>query len=142
LIAEKGWALAAKDISNAGILGTLAIMMENSGAGARVQVPAIPRPEGIAFLDWLVCFQSFSFILAVSPVHSDSVLSLFRSRSITAEIVGRVTKEPLVVLQSTGDEQTLFDFRREKITGIRFKPSYSGGAPTKHENTRASHCEE
>lgn len=132
-IAEKSWALAAKDISNAGILGTLAIMMENSGAGALVQVPAIPRPAGIAFPDWLVCFQSFSFILAVPPVHSDSVLSLFRSRNITAEIVGRVTKEPLVVLQEQGDEQVLFDFRREKITGIRFKPPCSGGAPAKDE---------
>jgi hypothetical protein len=133
LIAEKGWAQAAKDISNAGILGTLAIMMENSGAGALVQVPAIPRPEGIAFPDWLVCFQSFSFILAVPPVHTEAVLALFRSRNITAEIVGTVTKEPLVVLHDQGEQQPLFDFRREKITGIRFEPSGSGGAATKHE---------
>ncbi|MCU0580154.1 MAG: AIR synthase-related protein, partial [Desulfobacterota bacterium] len=131
--AEKGWAQAAKDISNAGILGTLAIMMENSGAGALVQVPAIPRPEGIAFPDWLVCFQSFSFILAVPPVHTEAVLALFRSRNITAEIVGTVTKEPLVVLHDQGEQQPLFDFRREKITGIRFEPSGSGGAATKHE---------
>jgi hypothetical protein len=133
LIAEKGWAQAAKDISNAGILGTLAIMMENSGAGARVQVAAIPRPEGIPFLDWLVCFQSFGFILAVPPAHTEAALALFRSRNITAEIVGTVTKAPLVVLQSQGDEQTLFDFRREKITGIRFKPSGPKGAPAKDE---------
>jgi hypothetical protein len=97
-------------------------MMENSGAGALVDVTAIPKPEGIELPDWLVCFQSFSFILAVPPAYSGSVLSLFRSRKITAEIVGRVTKEPLVVLQSQEDRQTLFDFRCEKITGIRFSP--------------------
>jgi hypothetical protein len=126
LIAEKGWALAAKDISNAGILGTLAIMMENSGAGALVDVMAIPRPAGIEFPDWLVCFQSFSFILAVPAARTETVLALFRSRHITAEIVGTVTKEPLVVLQARGEQQPLFDFRREKITGIRFKPACSG----------------
>jgi selenophosphate synthetase-related protein len=122
LIAERGWALAAKDISNAGILGTLAIMIENSGVGARVQVPAVPRPENVEFLDWLVCFQSFSFILAIPPVHSEAVLALFRSRKVTAEIIGQVVAEPLVVLQDRGAEQTLFDFRHEKITGIRYSP--------------------
>ena len=34
LIAEKGLAKAAKDVSNAGILGTISILIENSGKGA------------------------------------------------------------------------------------------------------------
>ena len=122
LIAEKGWALAAKDISNAGILGTLSIMMENSGMGARVNLAAVPRPEGMEFPEWLICFQSFSFILAVPPGYSGGVLALFRNRNITAEIVGRVTEEPAVLLQDGRQQEVLFDFSREKITGIRFSP--------------------
>jgi selenophosphate synthetase-related protein len=119
-IAEKGWVLAAKDVSNAGILGTLAIMMENSGRGAVVDLSAIPSPSGIDLLDWLVCFQSFGFILAVHPDHSPRVLKTFQDKGLTARRIGRVTSEVRVILQDAGQRQTLFDFEREFITGIRY----------------------
>ena len=120
LIAERGLAWAAKDISNAGILGTLSIMMENSGKGAVVDLTAIPAPPAIDLLDWLVCFQSFSFILAVAPANTEEVLSLFRERKLTAAPIGRVTREPRVILTDGREEKPLFDWEREKITGIRF----------------------
>ena len=44
-IAERELAFAAKDISNAGIVGTIAIMMENSGVGAGIDLGAIPKPR-------------------------------------------------------------------------------------------------
>jgi uncharacterized protein len=118
LIAERGLACAAKDISNAGILGTLSIMMENSGRGAVVDLNAIPIPAGLEWFDWLVCFQSFSFILAADPFQSGEVLKLFRERNITAQVIGRVTPERQVVIAAGGDHQVLFDFEKEKITGI------------------------
>jgi hypothetical protein len=118
LIAEGGLACAAKDISNAGILGTLAIMMENSGKGAWVDLTAIPAPGGLDWHDWLVCFQSFSFILAAAPSQTGEVLTIFRERNITAEIIGQVTSERKVVIAAGGDHQVLFDFEKEKITGI------------------------
>jgi len=120
LIAERGLAWAAKDISNAGILGTLSIMMENSGKGAVVDLTAIPAPPAIDWLDWLVCFQSFSFILAVAPGNTEEVLSLFRERNLTAAAIGKVTREPRVILTDGRGEEPLFDWEREKITGIRF----------------------
>ena len=118
LIAERGLALAAKDISNAGILGTLSIMMENSGKGALVDLTAIPSPVGLEWFEWLVCFQSFSFILAAAPSRTGDVLTIFRERNITAEIIGQVTSERKVVLAAGGENQVLFDFEKEKITGI------------------------
>jgi selenophosphate synthetase-related protein len=120
LIAERGLAWAAKDISNAGILGTLSIMMENSGKGAVVDLTAIPAPPTIDLLDWLVCFQSCSFILAVAPANTEEVLSLFRERNLTAAAIGKVTREPRVILSDGREEEPLFDWEREKITGIRF----------------------
>ena len=120
LIAERGLAWAAKDISNAGILGTLSIMMENSGKGAVVDLTAIPAPPAIDLLDWLVCFQSCSFILAVAPANTEEVLSLFRERNLTAAAIGKVTREPRVILTDGREEEPLFDWEREKITGIRF----------------------
>jgi uncharacterized protein len=123
LIAENGLSQAAKDVSNGGILGTLAIMMENSGKGADVVLDAIPRPESLDLPDWLLCFQSFGFILSVPPPNTPNVLSLFSERRIDAAVVGRVQNAPLVNLRLGGDSGVLFDFRRDVITGIRYDPS-------------------
>ncbi len=120
LIAEHGLAQAAKDVSNAGIIGTASIMMENSGRGAVIELMDIPRPEDLAPLDWLMSFQSYGFLLAVPPANSPKVLGLFRERALAAEVIGRVTAEPLVILESGGDRRTLFDLEQEAITGIRF----------------------
>ena len=79
---------------------------------------AIPVPAGLEWFDWLVCFQSFSFILAVDPFQTGEVLTIFRERNITAEVIGQVTSERKVVIAAGGDHQALFDFEKEKITGI------------------------
>ena len=118
LIAERELAHAAKDVSNAGLLGTLAIMMENSGKGARIRVEAIPCPAGLDFSDWTMSFQSYGFVLSVPPGLSGSVMDLFRERGIDAAVIGRVTEDTRVVLEMGGEDQTLFDFSSDKITGI------------------------
>lgn len=112
---------AAKDISNAGILGTLSIMMENSGKGAIIDLPLIPTPSKIDFLDWLVSFQSYGFILSISPDKSEEVISLFRHREITAAVIGKVVKEPTITVKNDSEAGILFDFNNDKITGIVYK---------------------
>lgn len=119
LIAESGAAAAAKDVSNAGILGTTAIMLENSGKGADIDLDEIPVPESLTLEQWLLCFQSFGFILSVPPGATDRVRSFFSERQITAAVIGIVRAEPVVNICSGGNSQTLFDFSRDIITGIR-----------------------
>jgi selenophosphate synthetase-related protein len=122
IIAEKEWAYACKDVSNAGLLGTLSIMMENSGRGADIDLDSIPCPVGLNISDWVTSFQSFGFILAVSPRFSQSVIDLFREREIDAAVVGVVTDGKKVRLTSGSVSQTLFDFSHDKITGITCHP--------------------
>jgi uncharacterized protein len=121
LIAEREWAYAAKDISNAGILGTIDIMMENSGQGAVIDLPSIPRPVGIDFIDWLLAFQSFGFILSVPREHSLEVCNLFQDRYVEAAVIGKVISSPQVVLQSGTKTEVLFNFQSDRITGIQVK---------------------
>jgi len=121
LIAEKELAQAAKDVSNAGILGTVSILMENSGKGAVVELPSIPKPPEIDLSDWLVCFQSFGFALSVPSINSKKVISLFRQREITAAVIGKVIDEPMITLRKGPESKVLFDFRKDKITGIGYK---------------------
>ena len=123
IIAERELAQAAKDVSNAGILGTVSIMMENSGKGALIELASIPNPAEIELPDWLVCFQSFGFVLSVPPKNSETVISLFREREITATIIGKVIDEPMITLRSGPESEVLFDFKKDKITGIIFSPN-------------------
>jgi len=122
LIAERELAHACKDVSNAGLLGTISIMMENSGKGAIVDLVSIPCPPELDLSDWLISFQSFGFILSVSPAFSQAVIDLFRERQIDAAIIGGVTDERKVTLRSGAESHTLFDFNQDKITGITYRP--------------------
>lgn len=122
LIAERKLAHACKDVSNAGLLGTISIMMENSGKGANVDLASIPCPPELDLSDWLISFQSFGFILSVSPAFSQAVIDLFRERQIDAAIIGSVTYERKVTLSSGAESHILFDFNQDKITGITYRP--------------------
>ncbi len=117
-LAEQELAHACKDVSNGGLLGTLAIMLENSGRGGEIDLEAIPKPEGVELMRWLTAFMSYGFVLAAPEDHAAEVCARFQERGVSAEVVGRVTQERQVVLTARQERQTLFDFEREIITGI------------------------
>ena len=58
---------AAKDVSMAGIAGTLGMLAEASGCGAVLDVAAVPRPDGATAGDWLTCFPGFAMLTADDP---------------------------------------------------------------------------
>jgi AIR synthase-related protein len=55
---------AAKDVSMAGIAGTLGMLAEASGCGAELEVARVPRPVGVGVADWLTCFPGFAMLTA------------------------------------------------------------------------------
>ncbi|WP_405922820.1 MSMEG_0567/sll0787 family protein [Streptomyces sp. NBC_00035] len=58
---------AAKDVSMAGIAGTLGMLAEASGCGAVLDMAAVPRPGAAAMGDWLTCFPGFAMLTADEP---------------------------------------------------------------------------
>jgi putative N-acetyltransferase (TIGR04045 family) len=58
---------AAKDVSMAGVVGTLGMLAEASGCGAILDVARIPRPAGASAGDWLACFPGFGMLTADDP---------------------------------------------------------------------------
>ena len=58
---------AAKDVSMAGVVGTLGMLAEASGCGADLDVVAVPRPSGVSLGDWLTCFPGFAMLTADDP---------------------------------------------------------------------------
>ncbi|WP_231515456.1 MSMEG_0567/sll0787 family protein [Herbidospora cretacea] len=58
---------AAKDVSMAGIAGTLGMLAEAGGCGAVLEPARVPRPAGVTMGDWLTCFPGFAMLTAGGP---------------------------------------------------------------------------
>ena len=58
---------AAKDVSMAGMVGTLGMLAEAAGCGAELDVSAVPRPADAAMADWLTCFPGFAMLSTDAP---------------------------------------------------------------------------
>jgi AIR synthase-related protein len=90
-LSENGWCRACKDISNGGIVGTLAMLVDCSSVGAELWLDQLPRPTGVDLARWLISFPSFGYLLSVSPEYSERVVSHFASREIACAVAGKVT---------------------------------------------------
>jgi hypothetical protein len=53
---------AAKDVSMAGLAGTLGMLAEAAGCGAVLDVEKVPRPAGATVGDWFTCFPGFAML--------------------------------------------------------------------------------
>ncbi|HEV2638187.1 MAG TPA: MSMEG_0567/sll0787 family protein [Actinocrinis sp.] len=58
---------AAKDVSMAGIAGSLGMLAEAGGCAAVLDVAAVPRPGNATTGDWLTCFPGFAMLTADEP---------------------------------------------------------------------------
>jgi hypothetical protein len=97
-LAEKGWCRAGKDISNGGIVGTLAMLLECSRVGAELRLDRLPQPPDVDLQRWLIAFPSYGYLLSVAPEHMEKACAHFASRDIACAPVGRVTASPSLVL--------------------------------------------
>jgi putative N-acetyltransferase (TIGR04045 family) len=61
---------AAKDVSMAGLVGTLGMLAEASSCSAVLEVAAVPRPAGTTVGDWLTCFPGFAMVTTDHPGRS------------------------------------------------------------------------
>jgi uncharacterized protein len=91
-LAATGLCCAGKDISNGGVIGTLAMLLKCSGVGAELRLDRIPRPQKSGLDRWLLAFPSFGFLLSVPQFNTGKVTEHFQSRGIACEAVGRITE--------------------------------------------------
>lgn len=90
-VAERGLAMAAKDISQAGLLGTAVMLLECSDVGAEIDLLAIPHPDDVPWRDWLCSFPSFGYLLTTPLEQVDALLDSFHRRDIAVAQIGRIT---------------------------------------------------
>ena len=114
--ARTGLALAAKDVSMAGVIGSLAMLLEPGRLGADVDLNALPAPAGVDLDRWLVCFPTYAFWLATD--RPEACADLFRSAGLAAAVVGTLTATGVLSLHRGADSRAVIDLNHEPVTGL------------------------
>jgi putative methanogenesis marker protein 2 len=109
---------AGKDISNPGLIGTLGMLLETSGKGARVELEKIPVPGGVDFVQWLKIHPATGFIVTSLHENESEALHLFENAGYTAANIGVIEETPRLDICYKNECATVFDFKKDKVTGI------------------------
>ena len=120
-LATAGSVLAAKDVSVAGLVGSLAMLLEPGRLGVTVDLDLLPVPDGVPLADWLGCFARFAFVLTTTQDQVSACIAGFRERGLTAAVLGVLDDSGLVRLRQggdTGDTVGVFDLNREGVTNL------------------------
>jgi selenophosphate synthetase-related protein len=117
-VAGDGSCVAAKDVSMAGIIGSLAMLLECNRLGVTVDLDAVPVPEGVAMADWLVAFPCFAFLLCAPPGREEDCARPFLERGIAAPVIGTVDDSGEVAVSQRGHRACVVDLRSESVTGL------------------------
>jgi uncharacterized protein len=117
-LAESGTAIAAKDVSMAGLLGSLAMLLEPTRSGATVDLEWIPTPDGVSLSDWLLAFPNYAFLLTSPPDRVEDVRRPFLDRDLSCQVIGRIDDGGVLQVTLGEERADLIDLTRESVTGL------------------------
>ena len=117
-LADSGAAVAAKDVSMAGILGSVGMLLECGGLGVTVDLDALPRPDTVGLVEWLGCFPCLAFLLCAPPDGEKDCIAAFHERGLVAEVIGTLDDSGLLRIGAGGEIATVLDVRTEPVTGL------------------------
>jgi selenophosphate synthetase-related protein len=118
-VAAAGLAVAAKDISMAGLVGSLAMLLEWGTYGATVDLAALPAPPDVPLARWCNCFPCFGFLLTCPPDRTEKCVQAFTDRGLDAARVGVVDATGQIVLRAGDRSAVVADLSRTPVTGLR-----------------------
>jgi len=116
--ASRGWVAAAKDVSMAGLVGSLAMLLECNRLGVTVDLDAVPVPAGVSLEQWITCFPCFAFLLCVPAGLEGECLGAFAGRGLAAAVAGTLDGAGRLRLCSAGRVATAFDLAAESVTNL------------------------
>ena len=108
-LAEAGLVHAGKDISMAGLCGTLLMLLECSGVGASLCLDEVPLPPCAAQdpARFLQAFPSFGFLLGCAPSAAVEVVRRAQGLGLSAAVVARAERGSALELR-LGDQRGIF----------------------------------
>src|SRR5215470_3623232 len=117
--AAAGWVTAAKDVSMAGLVGSLAMLLACNQLGVTIDLDAVPVPAGVGLEQWITCFPCFAFLLCVPPGSEGECLRAFAGRGLAAAVVGTLDVTGQVRVRRAGQTAVAFDLTKESVTNLR-----------------------
>ncbi|MDC4318800.1 AIR synthase-related protein, partial [Acinetobacter baumannii] len=119
-LAEQGLAHAARDISNAGILGSLLMLLEATGSGANIDLDRIPKPDGVDWQTWLQIFPSYGFLLTADEDECQDMIELFESQDICCAVIGECNATGKIQIYHQAHSACFWDFQQQRFTGFDY----------------------
>jgi len=116
--ASRGWVTAAKDVSMAGLVGSLAMLLECNRLGVTLDLDAVPVPPGVSLEQWITCFPCFAFLLCVPAGLEGECLRAFADRGLAAAVAGTLDSTGRLRLCSAGRVATAFNLAAESVTNL------------------------
>jgi selenophosphate synthetase-related protein len=117
-LAEAGLVAAAKDVSMAGTLGSLAMLLEPTRCGAVVDLDQIPMPDGVQLDHWVSIFPTYGFLLTAAAENVAAVRTAFHGRGLACERIGTIDGSGLLKVRLNGEESELLDLNTQIVTGL------------------------
>ncbi len=102
----------------AGLLGSLAMLLECDALGVTVDLDAVPTPAGVPLTRWLNCFPSFGFLLCVPPGREAQCLAAFAERELTAAVVGTLDADGELAVRSGAERASVLRLADFRVTGL------------------------
>jgi hypothetical protein len=118
VLAGEGTVVAAKDISMAGLVGSLAMLLEPGCHGVTVDVSAVPAPAGVPLTRWFNCFPSYGFLLCVPTGREQRCIEAFTDRGLAAAVVGTLDDSAELALRLGGSRETVLRLDEYRVTGL------------------------
>jgi selenophosphate synthetase-related protein len=111
---------ASKDISNAGIFGTLLQMMELSNMGAEINLDHIKIPDSLKqknyqLEEFIQMYLTSSFLISLNSDKSAIAERIVRDLNLQINIIGKVNSTKKIIISKDSNTIDLFDFSREKF---------------------------
>ena len=116
--AAAGWVAAAKDVSMAGLIGSLAMLLECNKLGVTVDLDVLPVPAGVTVERWVTCFPCLAFLLCVPAGREAEAARAFARRGLAAAQVGTLDGTGELRLCSAGRTEIVFDLSQESVTNL------------------------
>ncbi len=119
-LSDIGAVWAARDISRAGLVGSVIQLLESAGSlGMSVDLDALVPPDGVGLEDYLVAAQTFGFILSGDR---GRIRSEADAAGLACRALGIVDDSGIVRLRRGDAEVPVWDLTRERLTGLRASP--------------------
>jgi AIR synthase-related protein len=123
-LAEAQLLHAAKDISNAGVLGSLLMLLETTGCGGDIDLQQLPCPADTQadfdWARWLQVFPSYGFLMTLDEADWPNVQAAFAFEGLRCERIGRVTDTAELSVQYGLQRRTFWNLNEQPFTGFSY----------------------